>query len=159
MAELKQRIAKAFMQEVGNFNGMEIHLCLPAVEIAKHNYEISQNYNAFIKALDEAPPEVQGKVNLHINEDATDVAQNLANGPDKPVVSLTNGANRKLIGNHWFEDGAKVAIDENIHRRSSLAATIAVLLSVVSKREDLVDESIVRTLGWVVGDFGGKIVD
>jgi len=36
-----------------------------------------------------------------------------------------NGANRKLIGNHWFGERAKTAIDENLHRRSSSASIIS----------------------------------
>eukprot|EP00419_Tripos_fusus_P062755 CAMPEP_0172907818 /NCGR_PEP_ID=MMETSP1075-20121228/179587_1 /TAXON_ID=2916 /ORGANISM="Ceratium fusus, Strain PA161109" /LENGTH=62 /DNA_ID=CAMNT_0013765497 /DNA_START=44 /DNA_END=228 /DNA_ORIENTATION=- len=44
-------------------------------------------------------------------------------------VGLLNGANRELIGNHWFEDGARFAIDENLHRRSASLARAALLLN------------------------------
>lgn len=140
MAELKFKIAQAFVRQTKNFPELEIHLCLPYAPmdsqfLANHpkssleyfqNLEINQNYNAFVQALAKAP-DVKNKILLHINCDATHVAQNLANqNPNGSYqVSLTNGANRNLIGNHWMDNHALVAIDENLHRRSLMAAQIA----------------------------------
>merc|ERR1719487_1241305 len=49
--------------------------------------------------------------------------------PATMKVCLLNGANRKLIGNHWFSHGAKTAIDENFHRRSATMARVALLMN------------------------------
>ena len=46
-----------------------------------------------------------------------------------PKVAILNGASRKLVGNHWFQGGARYAIDENLHRRSSSMARAALLLN------------------------------
>merc|ERR1711869_74519 len=55
------------------------------------------------------------------------LAQELAKS--SPNVVLVNGANRRLIGNHWFGDHARRAIDENLHRRSWKMAALAYLLN------------------------------
>ena len=40
------------------------------------------------------------------------------------TVGVLNGGCRRKIGNQWYNTGAEHAIDENIHRRSTLTATV-----------------------------------
>lgn len=127
-AELRQKLADIFVQEIANFPSLRIHMCLPLDQVKGSKDQ--QNYNAFTNAFAHAPQAVKERILLHVNVDATDLAQRLANQHKDPnKISLVNGANRNLIGNHWFGDRALVAIDENFHRRSSLAAVIALLLN------------------------------
>merc|ERR1719316_2626982 len=44
-------------------------------------------------------------------------------------VAMLNGANNKLLGNHWFSSGARNAIDENFHRRSGCMSVCSLLLN------------------------------
>lgn len=44
------------------------------------------------------------------NADALELAHQLA-GLKDGHVALLNGANRKLIGNHWFGGGARIALN------------------------------------------------
>merc|ERR1712072_992306 len=54
-----------------------------------------------------------------------------------PNVMLVNGANRQLIGNHWFAGQAKRAIDENLHRRSWMLSAHAYMLNNFGERGEL----------------------
>jgi cell division protein FtsB len=79
----------------------------------------------FITAISNASDDVKKRIKVYINVDATTLAQKLAKEKGFLSVSLANGANRNLIGNRWFQEGAKVAIDENLHRRSADLAAAA----------------------------------
>jgi len=123
---LRKKIAAQFMEQALKFPAMNIHLCLP-VNHQDLTCEMSRNYSAFMQAYKENTP---SNIEIHENVDAASLAQHLANESKVPYsVSLANGANRNLIGNHWFGWGAKQAIDENIHRRSSWLAIFAFLLN------------------------------
>jgi hypothetical protein len=133
MQALKDRIAKEFIDALHQTK-MKIHLCL-TLEAADKNNETNQEYNAFVSALAKAPDNVKKAVELHINVDAANLAQKLSNSANMPYhVSLVNVTNRSLIGNEWDKDGAEKAIDENLHRRSSLLAITAYLLNEKAKR-------------------------
>jgi hypothetical protein len=124
--QLRQKIAQAFVDQVAQFPGLQIHMCLPTDQAGTAS---CQNHNAFMYAFSKAPEKVRKNIKVYINIDATDLAQRLADQKEDYKVSLANGANRNLIGNHWFEDRALVAIDENIHRRSTLAAGLALIFN------------------------------
>ena len=80
---------------------------------------------------------------------------------DCPDVGLLNGANRRLLGNHWFAGKATQAIDENLHRRSwRLAAAAYVLNHYVSgdrsvRQEDTLQRRVERCGGKVIFLAGG----
>ena len=44
-----------------------------------------------------------------MNADALAIAQKLAD--QGRCVGLVNGANRRMVGNHWFSHGARMAIE------------------------------------------------
>lgn len=124
--ELRQKIAEEFFKKLSNFPKLRIHLCLPEIE---NDIPTNQNCSAFIRALLKQKKTIRSQVRLYINEDATHLAQKLANQSKAYQVGLVNGGNRNLIGNHWFDDFAKTAIDENLTRRSIQFATLAFLLN------------------------------
>lgn len=132
MIALRNQIAEVFVKVVGKFakrySYFNIHLCLPT-ESNPHS-ATNDNYNAFIRAIfEEGNPKVTNAIRVYINEDGTDLAQHLAQKKAEYKVSLVNTANRNLLGNHWYSDRARHAMDENLHRRSSLLATISLLLN------------------------------
>merc|ERR1712196_517415 len=65
---------------------------------------------------------------LQLATELTEALDPSEKGGVRPVA-LLNGANKKLLGNHWFSHGARFAIDENLHRRSSSMATASLLLN------------------------------
>lgn len=120
---LRQELAKLFFEAVKKQPSLHIHLCLVSQGPDKANKE------AFESVLQERYPELVNRVTVAIDEDATQIAQDLANENGPYTVSLMNAANKKLIGNHWFGKGALSAIDENFHRRSSMASYYAARLN------------------------------
>lgn len=145
---LRKKIAEQFVQsclEVNQRNTMVIHLCLSDV-----NPESSANYQAFMQALTKA---TLGNVHLHINGDAGEVARQLALKGKQ--VSLTNGANRNLIGNHWMDNGAERAIDEALCRKFVELAKKAVILNPSTTFSG--DYS--TRLSSRIHEFGGTVID
>jgi hypothetical protein len=140
---LKFRVCMALMEAIKKLvitpgispSGLQrIHLCLFAV-----GEEAIGLHNSFIEAAAEMKktcPDLSKVLVFQINCDALQVSRELAAkmGPsgsslESPKVGLLNGANRKMIGNHWFAKGAKFAIDENIHRRSCSMARFCLLIN------------------------------
>lgn len=123
---LKKRIAEEFIRQFAQFPKLQIHLCVPMTKDKNDRFfeELNQTYNAFVLALVNAQ-DIKRRIHFYTNCDACDVAQELANKHGPFTVSLANGANRNLIGNHWFGKRALRAIDENLHRRSTLLAIAA----------------------------------
>ena len=135
---LRAKIAATFVEAAKLHPKLNIHLCLPTAEPGE---EPTQNYNALISALEASKADIAKQFKVYVNVDAASLAQKLANQAKPIGVSLVNGANRNLLGNEWFGDYALRAIDENIHRRSFLAALIALLLNGgTEKRKRTVDE-------------------
>jgi len=132
--ELKIGVAGKFMDAIvdvilsGKSTLKRAHLCLVNTSV-----ESVANHNAFIRAAASRAkdsPALSGIVYMHQNTDALEVAHSLAMISGKPLsVALLNGCNRKLMGDHWFTHGARLAIDENLHRRSSLMGRVALLLN------------------------------
>lgn len=137
---LKKAMAKEIISQLPK--GMNMHLCLP---------QPNDNYDAFEAAIAELPKDDKQRIYLHINTDATRVAQNLSNRGIK--VSLVNAANRGLIGHHWYGDGARTAVDENLHRRAPLLAMISFLLNDGSEKRPRSPNELAKN----VKRYGGQV--
>lgn len=128
-----------------------VHLCLFT---SGRGDETDANTFAFLSAVLRAVKSRQlnsRAVQILLHADALGIAQNLAD--EGKITVLVNGANRALLGNHWFSDGARMAIDENLHRRSWRMAATAYILNggaqvVARQPNDLADA--VRWIGGTV---------
>lgn len=116
-----------------------VHVCLFDLDP-----ESRVNHNVFIEAAAEKVKEVPALANLvkfHRNIDCLHLANLLATRAPQPgdtdqtprKVGMLNGANNKLLGNHWFSSGARRAIDENFHRRSGAMCVAGLLLNQATK--------------------------
>jgi len=85
---------------------------------------------------------------------ATDLAPATKGGCGAPKVGILNGANRKLIGNHWFQTGARLAIDENFHRRSASMARAALLLNFDFEARARKPTQLQENVAWL----GGQVI-
>jgi len=111
-----------------------IHLCLVCI-----NAESIENHNCFLEAAAHRAKQCQGLLDvlqIHMNVDSLVLARELSRPPKAAQqekaemrVAILNGANRKLLGNHWFASGARFAIDENLHRRSATMSRASLLLN------------------------------
>lgn len=129
---LRRRLARELVQAlaVGTSQACHIHLCLMF-----GSQESERNADAFIRALAEKKAESVGKrVTIWSEGDSFHLAHVIACKESKNVMML-NGANRRLLGNHWFAGRAKIAIDENLHRRSWRLSALAYLLNDFDGRE------------------------
>lgn len=147
-------ILKAGLQEEVDMKALprRLHLCLTF-----HNAESSENHNVFIEAAGEAVKEHPGLTDVLLirrNVDSLQLAHYLSldRGPLK--VAVFNGANRRLLGNHWYTKGARNAIDENLHRRSSTMTRASLLLNMGTDSVDRRPGELASTLTWL----GGKVV-
>jgi len=122
-----------------------VHLCLICT-----NAESIQNHNVFIEAAAERlkrTPTLMSVLQIRRNVDSLQLAHELATSSVQNMkVCILNGANRKLFGNHWFESGARTAIDENLHRRSASMARAALLLNFDTKPRLRNDNELCNTL-------------
>lgn len=130
-----------------------VHICL-----VTPNAESIENHNAFAEALAQRAStcsDIARIVTLNRNNDALQMAHRLAAGSGKDLkVALLNGANRKLIGNHWFHNGALNAIDENLHRRSASMARAALLVNMDTEARDRRPTQLRECVEWL----GGKVL-
>ncbi len=158
LGDLRKKIAEEFVKQLdGNANlDMNIHLCLVVSD-----EESKQNFNAFMEALSKAPAtgnveklKNQGKIKIYINKDATEKAQELVDQNGEYTASLANGANRGLLGNHYYSNGAARAIDENIHRRSPASAAVAAVLNDETSPKQRGEDELKNR----IQQFGGKVV-
>ncbi|CAE7389655.1 Hid1 [Symbiodinium sp. CCMP2456] len=143
MRRLKRRIADELMHAIVDICSPKsraapkasapfetrVHLCLVCV-----NPESVDNHNCFVEAAAaraKGCPELKEILHLRRNVDSLQLAHELAkkSGSGKLKVALLNGANRKLCGNHWFQSGARYAIDENLHRRSASLSRASLLVN------------------------------
>merc|ERR1719414_208987 len=153
---LRRRVAIRFMESLEKApKTMKTHLCLQF-----GSEEAQRNADAFLRALVGDPEmgrkaaSVKDRVILIPEGDSLDVANGLASKSDK--VLLVNGANRQLLGNHWFAGRAKIAIDENLHRRSWRLAALSYLLNEFDGEEAQVQRQQ-DTLEKRVKQLGGKV--
>lgn len=135
MYRLRYKLASAFLEKLQEYPHLTPHLCLPVDFNGDRHSELNLNYSAFIEALkDINDSELDDRLILHINSDATAVAQSIANekdetGEPKYKVGLWNGSNKNMVGHYWYDDGARLAIEENLFRRSTMAGIIACYLN------------------------------
>jgi len=123
MQRLRRRVAIEIMKALAQTSPKtKIHLCLQL-----DNEEAHRNADALIRGLLITERAFMQRVTLHPDGECLDLAHELAKTSNN--VALVNGANRRLIGNHWFADHARRAIDENLHRRSWKMAALAYLLN------------------------------
>jgi len=130
LIELRQALANRFvdaLQKAYKPGKFVLRLCVSPSGKAD---EQDANAYAFLAAVRHAVQMGQlspAAVKIDLHADALFLAQQIAD--EGRVAALLNGANRCLIGNHWFESGARLAIDENIHRRSWRMSAIAYMLN------------------------------
>lgn len=126
-----------------------VHLCLVCV-----NAESIENHNCFVEAAAERKktcPGLDKVLLIHRNVDSLSLAHNLAMEDKDLKVGLLNGANRKLIGNHWFQGGARFAIDENLHRRSASLVRVGLLCNMDTEARSREPNQLQGTIQWLGG--------
>merc|ERR1712118_123096 len=131
LQRIRRELARRFIDAFGAAPPqVTLHLCLQF-----SSDEALRNADAFIRALKGAPEAVKSRSIIWPEGDCLDLAHDLA--CTSPNVLLANGANRQLIGNHWFAGMAKRAIDENLHRRSWTLSATAYMLNNFGGRGEL----------------------
>ncbi|CAE7239828.1 Ethe1 [Symbiodinium sp. CCMP2592] len=164
LANLRHALAKRFVKSLVVAKvPFVVRLCIAP---SGKGDELDANAVAFLQSIlegiqkgvgDKAMRLKPSSVEILLNADALTVAQQYAN--DRRTVGLVNGANRRLIGNHWFSHGARMAIDENLHRRSWRMAATAYLLNggaEVSRRHPSALAEAVKRLGGTVQELAAK---
>ncbi|CAJ1337008.1 unnamed protein product [Effrenium voratum] len=128
LQELRQGLAQRFVSAISDAKvPFAIHLCIAP---SGKGDELDANSTAFLSAV------LQGIKDNHIKPSAIKILQNADALATAHILAergsccaLVNGANRRMVGNHWFSHGARMAIDENLHRRSWRMACTAYLLN------------------------------
>jgi len=158
MLRLRRALAARMVESWARLpQGLKVHLCLQF-----GTDEAQRNADAFLRAIvanadgGSEGSSMEDRVVIIPEGDALNVASDLAVESDR--VLLINGANRRLIGNHWFASKARAAIDENLHRRSWRLAALSYMLNEYDG-----EQSIPRrhrdTLAERVRQLGGTVVD
>eukprot|EP00928_Gymnodinium_smaydae_P082507 TRINITY_DN65847_c0_g1_i1.p1 TRINITY_DN65847_c0_g1~~TRINITY_DN65847_c0_g1_i1.p1 ORF type:complete len:593 (+),score=77.33 TRINITY_DN65847_c0_g1_i1:78-1856(+) len=129
MQRLREDVTLEFMKALASTSkSTRVHLCLrfTPLDADAANIETLGNTAAFLKAFRNtaAKNAFGNRLTVWPDADSMYVAHVLAQDKQSNVM-LVNGANRKKIGNHWYENGAFLAIDENIHRRSWTMSAIS----------------------------------
>jgi len=164
LLKLRRRVAGELMNAIADTcvgassrGPRYVHLCLVCI-----GAEAIDNHNCFLEAaatkLRECP-KLSDVLQLRQNVDslqlaARDLAPATKGGCGTPKVGILNGANRKLIGNHWFQTGARLAIDENFHRRSASMARAALLLNFDFEARARKPMQLRENVSWL----GGQVV-
>jgi len=155
MQRLRRRLARIFMKVIAEATPAttNVHLCLMFGSL-----EPELNADAFLRALadpqgDGAVGNLRKRLTIYPEGDCLHLAQILAGSSDN--VMLVNGANRVLIGNHWFAGQARFAIDENLHRRSWRMSSLAYVLNGFNGKEPAGrgPDDLVRNAQWVGGQI------
>eukprot|EP00928_Gymnodinium_smaydae_P093204 TRINITY_DN7724_c0_g2_i1.p1 TRINITY_DN7724_c0_g2~~TRINITY_DN7724_c0_g2_i1.p1 ORF type:complete len:510 (-),score=62.49 TRINITY_DN7724_c0_g2_i1:93-1556(-) len=161
MQRLREDLTHQFVEAFMSAPEIRIHVCLAFTPTDKRyiNIETLGNTAAFLKAfrLVAANHTFKHKPIVWPDADSMQVALALAsrNTEHKVTVMLVNGANRKKIGNHWYEAGAERAIDENLHRRSLVLSAISYL---ANKGFEDQDKRIKYDLSRQVEAMGGSVL-
>lgn len=142
MQELRRAVCQIFVKVLANLHpDCHIHLCISFSE-----GEPKMNADAFLRAFSSASGDIKRRTTIWPNGDSLQVAADLASR--SKFVLLVNGANRRLLGNHWFGKHAKRAIDENLHRRSWTLSALSYMLNNFGGAEEGRDLSTrVRLIG------------
>mmetsp|Transcript_40290 Transcript_40290/g.92644 ORF Transcript_40290/g.92644 Transcript_40290/m.92644 type:complete len:507 (+) Transcript_40290:53-1573(+) len=163
--ELRRALCRRFAQSVFQPRGFtgKVYLALGPSGSAD---EADVNADAFVRALMERGSVSKDKLEICLHADALELSQDLAEKFHPTQVGMVNGTNRRLIGNHWFEDGAKRAIDENLHRRSWWLAAYAYVLNYRAQCREIDtnannsntnSQGAANTLEYHVQALGGKV--
>mmetsp|Transcript_4890 Transcript_4890/g.13729 ORF Transcript_4890/g.13729 Transcript_4890/m.13729 type:complete len:930 (-) Transcript_4890:77-2866(-) len=126
---------------------LNVHICLQ-----DGSEESKRNCDAFLRGLREAHPALKQRVTMWPNGDCLQLAHELS--AHSQHVLVLNGANRQMLGNHWFQDQARHAIDENLHRRSWTMSAMSYLLNNHGKRQSKQDrgpEELKTNVEWMGG--------
>lgn len=155
LLELRRGIAKRFVAALAGAHAqqgrMKLHLL-----ISFETMEAAANADGFIRALADCES-MRAQVVLHPDGESMHLGHELA--AQGSNVAVLNGANRQLLGNHWFSTGARRAIDENLHRRSvSLAAISYLLNDFDSSKMRPLPQRRGSDLAKRVQQLGGKVV-
>jgi hypothetical protein len=151
MQRLRRRLARCYAEVFEKSPAkLAIHICLQFGQD-----EANRNADAFLRGLaDPALKRVRSRVTVWPDADCMQLAHDLA--ARNEGVLLVNGGNRQLLGNHWFVGRAKMAIDENLHRRSwRLAALSYMLNNFDGEPEGRQPDQLRKT----VELFRGKVID
>jgi hypothetical protein len=153
LQNLRRQLSKRFMNafEAAPKN-VSLHICLQF-----SSDEAIRNGDAFIRAVKSASPGTRSRVTLWPEGDCLHLAHELALTSKK--VLLVNGANRQMLGNHWFGGCAKRAIDENLHRRSWILSAHAYILNDFGNRGEIqgvVENRPADELRLTVSKVGGR---
>ena len=155
MGELRYKLALKFREQFENpkFKDLQLHLCLSTGKgwnIKKSwRREAIENHNAFVSAFSSASPNIRKRVTFHQNTDMPVLAQELAEKRGEGKVSMIQQANPHTLGNNWLENPAL----DNLHCRSSSAATIACVLD-----QGIGKKARTENLKERIEKFGGRIV-
>jgi len=155
MQRLRRRVARMFLKVLAEATpgATHVHLCLMFQDA-----ETQCNADAFLRALvepagDASVARLRSRLTIYPEGDCLHLAHILAEKSDH--VMLVNGANRALIGNHWFAGRARLAIDENLHRRSWRMSSMAYVLNGFDGREPWGrrPEDLQRNAQWAGGQI------
>lgn len=125
---------------------LQLHLCMSFAE-----GEPQENADAFLQAFGSASSGLKRRTTVWPDGDSLELSHELAKRSRQ--VLLVNGANRELLGNHWFGRHAKRAIDENLHRRSWVLAAQSYMLNNFGSRGSR--NSLKDNVRWI----GGEVKD
>jgi len=129
LQRLRRRLGNVFMTCFKRLSSKaRVHICLQL-----GTEEAQRNADAFFRAVTAVDKNLKKRITVIPEGDSLSVASQLAN--TSVNVVLVNGANRQLLGNHWFAGRARLAIDENLHRRSWRMAALSYLLNGFDGRE------------------------
>lgn len=137
---------------------MRLHICL-----VDNSMESRSNHNCFVEAAGdfvEQVPALGPLIKFHRNVDCLELARQLSTAPtsgsgeEVRKVGMLNGANNKLLGNHWFAQGARNAIDENFHRRSGSMSVSSLILNMATAPQERTFQELAKNAQIV----GGQVV-
>eukprot|EP00927_Polykrikos_kofoidii_P060750 TRINITY_DN55671_c0_g1_i1.p1 TRINITY_DN55671_c0_g1~~TRINITY_DN55671_c0_g1_i1.p1 ORF type:complete len:1067 (-),score=165.57 TRINITY_DN55671_c0_g1_i1:148-3276(-) len=163
---LRSRLAECLFEAAADMkmsveSPPSIHVCL-----MDDSLESRINHNVIVErgiAAVKRVPELARHLKFYRNVDAFMLANRLSRDPKAASthrpdevrrIVMLNGANNKLLGNHWFSNGARTAIDENLHRRSTAMSLGSLLLN--GGAATCIRES--RELASNVRKLGGQVV-
>lgn len=143
---LRYKLANAFKNqfERKDFKNLTLHLCL-----SKGKGEV-QNYNALVSAFSSLSNHASDRIMVYRNTDMPVLAQELAEKAGKGKVSMVQLVKGKSLGGDWLKHPDL----DNLHCRSSSAATVACLLD-----KGIGPQSNTRDMVKRIEKLGGTVVE
>eukprot|EP00929_Paragymnodinium_shiwhaense_P090852 TRINITY_DN50949_c0_g3_i1.p1 TRINITY_DN50949_c0_g3~~TRINITY_DN50949_c0_g3_i1.p1 ORF type:complete len:772 (+),score=197.90 TRINITY_DN50949_c0_g3_i1:1880-4195(+) len=134
MVRLRRGVVARLAQALSKLHpSIRLHVCIST----SSQEEAKQITDAFIRAFMGAGGVLKSQATMYPDADALQLAHDLAGS--SRGVALLNGANRQLLGNHWFAGQAQRAIDENLHRRSWTLSALSYMLNDFNDGHDPTD--------------------